>query len=207
MLNPGFRLLDPEAEQLERLAGLAADHEPEDAWRAAICRLEAGVRDGILHKTVMRFLSPGVHAAADINRCLAENARAAGVLLPPLTYFGWPESVWEKIISRYPGPQTLLLGILDAEGIWAGAIAGVQDKSLDFLTTFRTLWNDEPELASRQSLGDCIDICQAVRRKFGRPVSGLFMYRNEFVEWRDANWSAECLRRCQEGHTAVWHEW
>jgi hypothetical protein len=202
MLNPGFRLLDPEYEQLKRLASLSEDSAPGFIWHDALRAADEQVVGRIAQQAVSLLSRAGIHSASEIHRCLREAAYAAGIAIPEMKCFGWPESLLHKVAAQFSQPRVFLLGILDAAQIWAGAIAGVQGKGIDFVTTLQPLWNDKPELASRQSMNDLAELCQAVKQKFMRPVTGLFIYRDEFASWRKQAWSSETLQRFIDNNTA-----
>ncbi len=206
MLNPEFRLLDPEPEQLERLASLAGDHCPENAWQDALLSLDTNLLNSIVNNAIVQLSTPGVHTVGEVDQCLRQAAQAAGVAGLENNYLGWPESLWKKILERYSDSRVLMLGILDGEGIWASAILGIHANSVDFLTTFRLLWNDDLELASKQTFQDLPELCQHVKKRFGRPVSGLFIYRNEFVAWQDQGWSQEVFQSFLNENTAALYE-
>jgi len=203
MLNPEFRLLDAEQEQFERIASLADAPGPENTWKDIVRSLDSDLIADIMNNVIDRLSTAGVHFAGEVTNCIRTVAQEKGVSTPEVRYFGWPESILQKIISRYPAPRVLLLGVLDGDGIWAGVIGGICQGGIDFLTTFRFLWNDEPELASKQSFADLSELCQVMKRKFTRPVTGLFIYRDEFIEWRDKGWTQEILQQFIANNTAA----
>lgn len=193
MLNPGFRFLDPDPEQLRRLASLS--WEPQ-AWTPG--QLPAGLppdlRREIQLQAVNLLRHPGVQPAWKVREAVRTAAHARGVHLPEPAFFGWPEALLRGCLARFDSPQVFLFGALDAEGIWAGCLCGVSRRGMDFLTTFQWLWDEQPELAARQTFSGLEPLCQAAGALFGRTASGLFIYRNEFYAWRDAQWSADLLR-------------
>ncbi len=204
MLNPGFRLLDPESEPLERLGTLAASASVNpQAWREKILNADPNFLEELLGRVVNRLSLPGIHSRHEIELTLRALAHEAGIATPEPYTFGWHNPVLERVLSKFKEPCVLLLGILDAEGIWAGCVAGVSRGGLDFLTTFQYLWADEAELAARQTLADLGEQCRAASRRFELPAGGLFIYRDEFLAWRDRDWSREILQHFLNRATAV----
>jgi hypothetical protein len=197
MLNPEFRWLDPEPELLERLASLAlplpAGYEN---WPSA------DVLGSVARQAAGQLSRPGIHTEREITGTVRNLAVAAGWNRPDSLYYGWSQSLLENMLGRFQDPRVLLLAILDGDGIWAGCLAGVNRGGLDFLATFRFLWSDEPELASKQSLADLHDLCAAAAKRFSRPAGGLFIYKSEFQAWRDQQWSPELLQSFIQQQTA-----
>jgi hypothetical protein len=194
MLNPGFRFLDPDPEQLRRLASLAWD--PGAAWtpRLLPAGLASDQRREIQTHALNQLRHPGVQPAWKVGEALRTAAHARGLHLPDPAFFGWPEALLRSYLGRFAAPQVLLFGALDAEGIWAGCLCGLSQGGLDFLTTFQWLWNEQPELAARQTFSGLETLCHSAGAMFGRPAAGLFIYRNEFYAWRDTQWSLDLLR-------------
>ncbi|MEW6515955.1 MAG: hypothetical protein AB1439_03495 [candidate division FCPU426 bacterium] len=137
---------------------------------------------------------PGIQPAWKVDAALRNAAHSQGLHLPDPLFFGWPAGLLHASAARFDSPQVFLFGALDAEGIWAGCLCGLSQGGMDFLATFNWLWNEQPELAARQSFSGLEPLCQSAGELFGRPGSGLFIYRNEFYAWRDAQWSADLLR-------------
>lgn len=194
MLNPGFRFLDPDPEQMRRLASLAWD--PGAAWFSRLLPpgLASDQRREIQTQALDLLRHPGVQPAWKVAAALRTAGHAQGLHLPESAFFGWPEAALRAWLGRFDAPQVFLFGALDAEGIWAGCMCGVSGGGMDFLATFPWLWSEQPELAARQTFSGLEALCQSAGEMFGRPGCGLFIYRNEFYAWRDAQWSAEVLR-------------
>lgn len=193
MLNPEFRWLDPETEQLERLSSLAPAGEE--------IHPEPGNPQEMALQLTRKLARPGIQP----ERAIASAIRELGGQAQPREFLGWPRPLLETVFGRYPDPKVLVLGVFDGDGLWASCLAGVSRGGLDFLATFRFLWNDEPELASKQTLNDLPDLCRAASRRFGRPAAGLFIWRNEFDAWRSQNWSWDLLQQYTHQQTAVIH--
>jgi hypothetical protein len=203
MLNPECRMLDPEKEQLERLASLSEENRPENVWRDTLLSLDTSVLENIVNNAIVSLSTPGVHLGSEVDQSLRQAAQTDGIPTLEPKYFGWPESLWQKVLDKYSDSRVLMLGILDGEGIWAGGLLGVHGHGVDFVTTFRLLWNDDPELASKQTFQDLPELCQIIQKRFGRPVTGLFIYRNEFTSWRDQGWSSEAFQSFLKDNTAT----
>ncbi len=196
MLNPAFCLLDPELDHLEKLMSLSGDGSDGLTWQAIVGNLEADQKKRIVDQTVAQLTRPGIHPQEEITRLLRQAAKTQGVETPEPRYFNWPEAVFRRLFNQFAGPaRVYVLGILDAEGIWAGGIVGASHQGLDFLSTFRLIWSDEPELASRQTLDDLTELCQVVEKRFSMPVCGLYVYKDEFIQWRSSGWSRTVFDR------------
>jgi hypothetical protein len=207
MLNPEFRLLDPEPEQMERLAHLSGNENPMPLpWSYSLLTLEPGTREEFFRQLTARLATPGDHPLAEINGHIRALAQAMDIKLPEPKLFGFPESFLFRIIGHLTAPCILMLGILDQEGIWAGGLAGVSRGGLDFFTTFQFLWADEPELAAKQTLGDFNEIAHAAGRSFSRPVGGLFITRDEFNLLNQHGWAPQYLDQCVQQGTAF-YQW
>lgn len=204
MLNPEFRLLDPDAEQIERLAQLAEIAEEEQpSWEEVFLSAAPEVQDEYLRRLTAGLSRPGMHSAREVCRIMQSLTEATGVA-PMETYtYGWPDSLLADVLAGCEKPCVLLLGVLDGDGIWAGCLAGASRGGLDFLTTFDALWADEPELAVKQALQDLPDLCRAAKSRFARPAGGLFIYRDEFLEWRDSGWDRDVLQRFLDRQNAA----
>jgi len=204
MLNPEFRLLDPDAEQIERLASLTEMAEAEQqSWEEMFLSADPVVQVEYLNRLLDGLSKPGDHPQREICTVMQSLSESTGIApMEPFTY-GWPDSILSRILMRFQDPCVLLLGVLDGEGIWAGCVAGVSRGGLDFLATFDFLWADEPELAAKQTLTDLQDLCRAAKARFTRPTGGLFMYRDEFLEWRDSGWERSVLEEFLHRSTAA----
>lgn len=205
MLNPEFRLLDPDAEHIERLAACSEMPEEEQpAWEEGFLSAAAGTQAAYLERLTAGLAEPGSHTEREIAGVMQTLAAETGIAPLETFTFGWPDSLLAEAAALSPEPAVLMLALLDGEGIWAGVIAGVSRGGLDFLATFDWLWADEPELAVRQSLTDLPDLCRAAQLRFARPTGGLFIYRDEFLAWRDSGWSPEVLAEQTAQGTAAW---
>lgn len=204
MLNPGFRWLDPEIEPLQRLqaaagpAAGAAGSRPE-----LLAALEGRQQEELAGRLAAALAQPGIHTSREIHVAQETLAQELGLNLPPAGIWGWNEQVLSGWLGRFQQACVLVLGILDGEGIWAGCLAGVSGGGLDFLTTWQFFWNDEPELAARQTMHDLEENCRAAGKRFGREARGLFIYRDEFMAWRDSGWSQELLAAFARQATAA----
>jgi hypothetical protein len=205
MLNPGFQWLDPDTEQLERLTSLSPLPSDHVEWQAILKNAAPDVLAPVVNRVAVQMASPGIHPSREIITALRNAARELGVDTPEPQWYGWPHALLEGFFSRLSEPGIILLGVLDGEGIWAGCLGGVSRGGLDWLTTFNLLWMDEPELASRQSIKDLPELCQAASSRFNRPAGGLFIYRDEFKAWRDRGWAMDLLRHFVHQQTAVEH--
>ncbi len=203
MLSPAFRSLDPDPQQLERLASCSGGATPDQSWSELLSGVDKGTRRAMAGRIKEMLAKPGIQDKQQVTQAIRGAAGASGVSLPEPLYFGWPQSQWERLLRHFPDPRVLVLGILDAEGIWAGCLAGAAGGSLDFLATFQWLWADDPELASRQGIQDLDALCHAASSRFSRPAAGLFVFRDEFLAWRDAAWSFVVLREFLEKQTAA----
>lgn len=201
MLNPEFRLLDPESEQMGRLASLSGfDNTPVLPGNYALMTLEPGIRAEFFLSLTTLLATPGDHPLAEINYHIRELAEKMQIKLVEPKIFGFPEAFITRFIGHLNSPCVLMLGILDQAEIWAGGIAGVSKGGLDFFTTFQFLWSNEPELAAKQSVDDFVVIADAVSQNFSRPVGGLFIYRDNFMQLSQTGWSEHYLAQCkQEG--------
>jgi len=205
MLNPEFQWLDPDPEQLERLAGLSPLSPDRGEWQAILNNAASDIITPMVNRVAVQMASPGIHPSREIITALRNASRESGVETPEPQWYGWPHALLEGFFSRISGPGILLLGVLDAAGIWAGCLGGVSRGGLDWLTTFNLLWMDEPELASKQSINDLPELCQAASSRFNRPAGGLFIYHDEFLAWRDRGWATDLLRHFIHQQTAVEH--
>jgi hypothetical protein len=204
MLNPEFRLLDPDAEQIERLAMLAETVEEEQpSWSEMFFSAATETQQEYLRRLTSGLARPGVHPACEISEVMQSLAAETGIAPLETFTYGWPDSLLAEVLNGFSQPTVLLLGIFDGEGLWAGCLAGASRDGLDFLATFDWLWAEEPELAVKQAITDLPDLCQAAKRRFGRTAAGLFIYRDEFLSWRDSGWSRDTLKSFQDQGTAA----
>lgn len=204
MLNPEFRLLDPDAESIERLAQLADRPEEEQtAWEDQLLAAEPGHSTETLRRLAEALATPGSHPQQEV--CMRLQALSAETGLSDLEPFvyGWPGSTLAPVLDRFREACVLLLGVLDGEGVWAGCLAGVSRGGMDFLSTFDLLWLESPELAAQQTLAGLPALCQAAGVRFGRPAGGLFIYRDEFLAWQKDGWARETLDRFLQQGTAA----
>jgi hypothetical protein len=197
MLNPEFRLLDPEPEQLERLTRLSGvAHTSDVPWALALMSLETPRREAFFAQLETRLAAPGDHPLPEINASIRALAQDMNIRLPEPRLFGFPEALLSELLRHLQAPCVMLLGVLENDTLWAGCLAGVSHGGLDFFTTFQTLWADEPELAARQSLADFPDLCQNAARVFSRPAGGLFIQREAFALWGQNGWSQHHVLAC-----------
>jgi hypothetical protein len=206
MLNPEFRLLDPEPEQLDRLARLSGVTRPGGVpWALALMSLEAPQRAAFFAELEARLAVPGDHPLPEVNASIRAVAQAMDLRLPEPRLFGFPEALLSELLRHLQAPCVMLLGVLENDVLWAGCLAGVSRGGLDFFTTFQTLWADEPELAARQSLADFPDLCRSAARLFSRPAGGLFIQREAFALWGQNNWSQHHVLACASSGQAQFH--
>jgi hypothetical protein len=206
LLNPEFRWLDPEPEHLERLSHMANPvGNGATPWQTIWAQTEPALQAQWARRVAARLASPGSHPQREIQAAVRTAGNELGLDFPDSSTFGWPDRLLASLFAGLPQPSVWLLGVLDADGIWAGCIAGLARNGLDFLTTFQNLWADEPALAARQKPGDVHDHCLAAATRFARPAGGLFIYRNEFFGWRDSGWRSETLQWFLGQGTAVQH--
>jgi len=197
MLNPEFRLLDPEPEQMERLARLSGLNPAANIpWSLALMSLEAPQREAFFCQLESRLAMPGDHPLAEIHMHIRTLAQEMGISLPEPRLFGFPEPLVAQLLENLKTHCVMLLGVLENDHLWAGCLAGVTHGGLDFFTTFQTLWSDEPELAAKQTLTDFPDLCQAAARLFSRPPGGLFIQRDAFAHWGQNGWSKHYILEC-----------
>jgi hypothetical protein len=204
MLNPEFRLLDPDAETIERLAQLADRPEDEQtAWEDQLLSAGPEHQEQALRRLAAELAAPGSHPQLELCRKL--QALSAETNLAPLEPFvyGWPDSTLAPVLERFQDPCVLLFGVLDGEGVWAGVVAGVSRGGLDFLSTFDLLWTEAPELAAQQSLAGLPALCQAARIRFDRPAGGWFIFRDEFLAWQAEGWARGTLEGFLQQGTAA----
>ena len=205
MLNPEFQWLDPDPEQIERLAALSPLASGGAEWQAILKNTAGDILSPLVNRVAVQMASPGIHPSREITTALRNAARESGIDTPEPQWYGWPHTLLEGFFPRFSEPGIALLGLLDADGIWAGCLGGVSRGGLDWLATFNLLWMDEPELASRQAMNDLPELCRAASSRFNRPAGGLFIYRNEFLAWRDRGWARDLLRHFIHQQTAVEH--
>jgi hypothetical protein len=204
MLNPEFQLLDPDAEQIERLAQMAdIPEEEQSSWEEMFLSIPTEDQAAYLRRLTEGLARPGVHTARELCAVMQSLTESTGVAPLETFTYGWPDSLLAAVLGQFEKASVLLLGVLDGDGIWAGCLAGVSRGGLDFLTTFDTLWADEPELAAKQAPQDLPDLCRAAKSRFTRPAGGLFIYRDEFLDWRDSGWQREMLQGFLDRQTAV----
>jgi len=197
MLNPEFRLLDPEPEQMERLARLSGLNHPGSVpWSLALMSLPAPLREAFFTQLESRLAAPGDHPLSEIHGHIRALAQKLEITLPEPRLFGFPESLVAQVLENVNAPCVLLLGVLENNALWAGCLAGAQHGGLDFFTTFQTLWSDEPELATKQTLEDFPELCQGAARLFARPAGGLFIEREAFAHWGQNGWSKHFVLEC-----------
>jgi hypothetical protein len=197
MLNPEFRLLDPEPEQMERLARLSGLPKSETlSWPLLLMSLEASKREAFFSQLEARLATVGDHPLAEIHTQLRSLAREQNIHLPEPRILGFPETLLAQLLGNLGAPCVLLLGVLENDSLWAGCLAGASRGGLDFFATFQTLWSDEPELAARQGMADFPEICQAVARLFSRPAGGMFIQREAFANWGKNGWSQHYVLEC-----------
>lgn len=194
MLNPEFRRLDPDPEQLARLASLAARLHAGGTGLEFLHSLDRELLEKIGAEAARQLAVPGHHPAREVAAAVREAARARGIELKQGGFGGWPETVLSPFLAAHPEPRVWVLGVLDGDGIWAGCLAGASRGGLDFLATPELVWMDEPELAAKQTLQDLANLAQAVGKRFGRPVAGLYIFRNEFERWRDSGFDPDVLQ-------------
>ena len=194
MLNADFTWLDPELEHLDRLAKLAPPARGgATTWRAAWQARTDEERDEAARHVAANLARPGVRTPGEVAAAQRRAAAAQGRPLPPRAFFGWPEDLLSAVLAERAEPCTWLFAVLDAREILAGCLAGASRGALDWLATFQYLWADDPELAARQALADLPVQCTAAEKRFGRPVEGLFVYLDEFIAWRDRNFTRDVL--------------
>ncbi|NTV51772.1 MAG: hypothetical protein HGA76_01980 [Candidatus Firestonebacteria bacterium] len=197
MLNPEFRLLDPEPEQLERLCRLSGLANPSAIpWSLSLMSLEAPKRETFFRQLDCRLATPGDHPLTEIHAHIRALAQELEIHLPEPRLFGFPETLVAQLLDQRKAPCVMLLGVLEDNRIWAGCLAGVSRSGLDFFTTFQTLWADEPELAAKQSLEDFPEICRVASRLYARPAGGLFIQREAFAFWGQHGWSQHYVLEC-----------
>ncbi len=197
MLNPGFKLLDPDPSFSERLQALMPLGNGLDALEA--------ISDDLLqkHKAVLNqhITRAGIVTQAGLWPVL--QALEPDLAGKELTLMGLPLARLAPLYGSVKEPLTMLLGILTGEEIWTGMLAGVSEGSLDFLATLQWLWQEEPELASKQTLQDFAEWRQAVVKRFGRKTVGLFIYLNEFKQWQQHGFARTKLNEFIGQQTAV----
>lgn len=193
-MNPEFRRLDPDPEQLSRLGALAARIHAGGTGLEALRSLDRSLLEKIGAEAARQLAAPGHHPAREVAAAVREAACARGIDLKQGSFGGWPEAVLAPFLGAHPEPRVWVLGVLDGDGIWAGCLAGASHGGLDFLATPELIWLDEPELAAKQTLQDLANLAQAVGKRFGRPVAGLYIFRNEFEQWRDSGFEPAVLQ-------------
>ncbi len=204
MLNPEFRLLDPETEHMERLATLSGVETANPLpWSCTLLALEANQREAFFTLLNARLATPGSHPLAVVQQHTREIAQTMNIQLPEPRIFGFPEPILARVLAPLQTPCVMLLGVLNSEGIWAGCLAGISKGGLDFFTTFQHLWADEPELASKQTLDDFHELLQAAGRRFARPVGGLFIQHSECETWKQQGWAPHFIEQCTQRGTAA----
>lgn len=189
MLNPGFKSLDPDKDQLEKvsslfeeLTGLPVVDRIDEQW---IKNNEAFLKE--------KISSAGVVKQQALWNLL-EEAGDADVKANELVLAGIRQKYWNKILNRINTPVVIVLGILTGEGLWTGLIAGASDHGIDYIATFNWLWQDDPELASKQKIEDFDEICHAAERRFGRRAAGLFAYLDEFKKIKDSDFDVQVMQ-------------
>ena len=187
MLNPNFCFLDPDSEHLDKLASLAKFETKKTFF------LNTYDKDNILKELDTNLNTPGIYTQTQLREKIKKIAEDKGLVMPERYFYNWPYSILEKFLSGRKEEQVFLLGIFEEDRIWAGCIVGLSQAGLDWLTTFDYLWQHEPELASQQQLLDLPHIAKVAGKYFGRSVIGLFIYKDEFITWRDSNWSKDLL--------------
>ncbi len=195
MLNPEFKLLDPEMEQLHRLQTLT-DHQDRNSLLTAINNDDLINKKQVLHSTLNQH---GIISQNDLLNAFNQKMETSP---NPLSLFGWPESIIRPLIGISEQPSVIMLGILDGEGIWSGVLIGISKGGLDFLTTYQWIWQDEPELVTQQSITGFEEYIHTIEKRFSRQALGLFIYLDEFKQWQDENYSVDTLNEFCRNQTA-----
>lgn len=195
MLNPAFKLLDPEQESLERLGSLSKNQ----VGLSALTALNNNHVKSLQQRLKTDDSLSGVIKQQQLWSLLRETHPD---VKQELNIYQWPCAILEPMIKNISSPTVLLLGLLDGEGMWASAVAGVSQGGLDYLSTFQWLWQDAPELVTQQTLDGFEHYCQIAEKKLARPAVGLFIYHDEFRQWQEELFSFECLQRFVHAQTA-----
>jgi hypothetical protein len=204
MLNPEFRWLDPESDSINRMLQLFGQNVSKDLISApGFDQIPIESRSEFLSTWVSRLAKPGHQSWAEIQEAGAASLADVGLSCPARQTLGWNDAELKRWFQPLQAPCVWLLGILDAEGIWCGGLAGLSRGGLDFLCTFNYLWAGQPELAAKQSLFDLSELCRSAAQRFHRPAGGLFIYRDEFMAWRNAYWSRDTLEHFLRSQTAL----
>ncbi len=200
MLNPEFKMLDPDPVFVQRLRDLMPVDNGLEAMGAVSNELLQKHSEAI--KT--RIAAGGIITQHVLWPLLQE--LEPGLAGKVLTLCGLPLGLLAPVWEGAGEQASVLLGILTGEEIWTGIVIGLKQGSIDFLTTLQWLWQEEPALAGKQTLQDFEEWRQAAAKRFGRKTGGLFIYLDEFKQWQQTGFTRSGLEAFAGRQTAAMGE-